>query len=254
MYFDVRVIKQRVILYFCSFLIVLSVFLEVNRAKEDNSSYEIRYESVNIKNMTMAKNAVKIGSSSVISNLFESISKELGPVEEVVREPVVLEEPVVSPPSRVWYLPTEMGYVTQYPSYWHVAFDITSPRGVGEVVYPVADGVISNIYTDSYGALIVMISHSVEGKNYTSQYVHLSSYAPGIYVGMNVSHDTPIGQMGTTGYSTGVHLHLAVLDCQLGDSSCYDLNAFYQYDKRRISEGFLGLGSLMSVPYSWSSR
>ena len=255
MYFNIRVLRQKIILYFSSFLVIFSVLLELNRYQQELDPYEIRYESVNIKNMTLAKNAIKSSSTSIISAMFEEVEKELGPVEEVeIVSERVSEEVAEAPFSRIWYLPTEMGYITQYPSYYHVAFDITSPRGMGETVYPVADGVISKIYTDSYGALIVMVAHDINGAHYTSQYVHLSSYAPGIYEGMSVSHDTPIGQMGTTGYSTGVHLHLAVLDCHLGDGNCYDLGAWYAFDKRRISEGFLGLGSLMDVPYSWGSR
>ena len=63
--------------------------------------------------------------------------------------------------------------------------------------------------------------------------------------------------MGTTGYSTGVHLHIAVLDCALfdpSDSKCPDLGAWYRYDKIKFSQGFNGLSSLVNVPGSWNSR
>ncbi len=84
--------------------------------------------------------------------------------------------------------------------------------------------------------------------------MHLSSYAQGLYVGRPVTINDAIGRMGMTGIATGVHLHLAVVDCKLFDSNdpyCKDLNGFFNYAKRRYNEGFNGLGSLINVPYSW---
>ena len=92
---------------------------------------------------------------------------------------------------------------------------------------------------------------------YTSQYVHLSRYADGLYVGKPVTINDALGQMGTTGNSTGVHLHLAVLDCALfdpNDNNCRDLGAWYRYDKIRFQQGYIGLGTMMNVPGEWYSR
>ena len=61
--------------------------------------------------------------------------------------------------------------------------------------------------------------------------------------------------MGSTGLSTGVHLHLTVMDCNLyGDSNCPEVGQYLNYGRRRVSQGFYGLNSLMNVPYSWYSR
>ena len=156
---------------------------------------------------------------------------------------------------KIWYLPTEQGRITTYPNYGHIAYDITSPRGQGEIIYPVARGTISSIYTDGAGALIVTVRHYIDGKNYTSQYVHLSRYAD-IHVGQDVTPFTPLGWIGTTGYSTGVHLHVALLDCNLYESNdiCADLNGFFSFGRARLSQGFYGLGSVIYVPDSWNSR
>ena len=156
-----------------------------------------------------------------------------------------------------WRLPTERGYITQYASYNHIALDITSARGTNEKIYPVADGTITSIFHDSYGAKIVTVNHNINGKYYTSQYVHLAWFASDIYVGKQVTTDTVLGAMGTTGLSTGIHLHLTVLDCNLydpTDANCSTLNKFYNYGRIRTTQGFYGLGNLMNVPYSWYSR
>ena len=150
-----------------------------------------------------------------------------------------------------------MGTISQNPHYGHVALDITSPRGSNELIFPVANGTISSIYRDGAGALIVTVLHNVNGKKYTSQYVHLSSYANGLYVGKPVTINDCLGKMGSTGYSTGVHLHLAVVDCALfdpNDPNCSDLNGFFRYGRYRLGQGYIGLGTMMNVPGSWSSR
>ena len=54
--------------------------------------------------------------------------------------------------------------------------DIPSSTRIYEEIYPIANGTISNIYTDYAGALIVTVNHNINGALYTSQYVHLSAY------------------------------------------------------------------------------
>ena len=63
--------------------------------------------------------------------------------------------------------------------------------------------------------------------------------------------------MGATGWATGVHLHVALLDCSLfdsGDQNCSNLGGFFNYSNRRYNEGFTGLGKFINVPWTWSSR
>ena len=176
------------------------------------------------------------------------------PTREI--EEVKEEQPIVIIKENPWHLPTQVGRVTQYPSYYHVAYDITSPRGTGEAIYPIANGVISGIYRDPAGALTVTILHYIDNQYFTSQYVHLSRYG-NIRVGQEVTYNDVIGYMGNTGYSTGVHLHLAVLNCSLfnpNDPACPNLGTFFIFDKRRFQEGYYGLGSHIYVPSSWNSR
>ena len=251
--------KQQNLLILSLIILTLSIGLQLYDAESNKKPYTISYESVNIKDMTKPHIATKVSNKTDDENIY----KKLGDVEEVnmgssnsAGQPAT-ENSTNSGNQRIWYLPTQYGSITTYPNYGHVAYDITSWRGSAETVYPVANGTISGIYRDSYGALIVTVLHNVNGVKYTSQYVHLSSYAPGIYVGKPVTINDPLGQMGSTGWSTGTHLHIAVLDCALfdpNDPNCSDLNGWYRYDKKRLSENFYGLGVLVYVPNSWSSR
>ncbi len=240
-------------------MIILAIAIVLFLTKEtelDSKSFSLSYKSINIKNISTVEIAEKMGYQD--ANVYTETNKTKTEVVETpqtqepekVSNPVVIQQPT-------WRLPVERGTISSWPRYNHVALDITSPRGVYETIYPVADGVISGIYTDGYGGKVLTIHHVINGINYTSQYVHFSSYAPNLYVGKPVTINDSIGQMGATGWATGIHLHVTVLDCSLfesTDGSCSDTGKFLRYANKRYAEGFYGLSSLMQVPYSWYSR
>ena len=259
------VLRGKCIITISIVLLVASIGLMTFNMSTDQGEYSFLYEQVNVNNIATAVVPIKKDSTNkIITKLLltetpykvEKKTETKTEIFNIFQEVPKVEDakPVVAP-KRHWYLPTEQGTITQYPGYNHVALDITSPRGTGEGVYPVAEGTISDIYRDYAGALIVTVNHHIDGKNYTSQYVHLSSYAPGLYVGKHVTVNDRLGQMGSTGVSTGVHLHLAVIDCSFyNDGACYNLGKLLSYANTRYSQGFYGLQSVMNVPYSWSSR
>lgn len=225
--------------------------------------YVFAFETFNIQQMATAKVAIKQDKTIKLSattkedkNKFEAvelINKNKSETEEGQNTAIKLSAPTYP----TWRLPTEQGYITQYAHYGHIALDITSSRGTNEIIYPVADGVISGIFYDSAGAKIVTVRHFINGQYYTSEYVHLSWYASDIYVGKEVTTNSALGGMGATGIATGIHLHLTVLDCNLfdpNDANCSNLGSFYRYGRTRLTQGFTGLGNLMNVPYSWYSR
>lgn len=237
-------------------MIILAIAIVLFLTKEtelDSKSFSLSYKSINIKNISTVEIAEKKGYHD--ANVYtenktktEVTATQHSPEPEKVSNSVVVPVPI-------WHLPVERGTISSWPRYNHVALDITSPRGVYETIYPVADGVISGIYTDGYGGKVLTIHHVINGINYTSQYVHFSSYAPNLYVGKPVTINDSIGQMGATGWATGIHLHVTVLDCSLfNDANCSDTGKFLRYANRRYSEGFYGLSSLLQVPYSWYSR
>ncbi len=224
---------------------------------EDHNEYNISYENVNVKDMATAnvgnkKETEKSGLTEIIDNYNKQINSE---TPKEVNLPVINnKEQMIH--SKTWYLPCEMGAVSGGLDYSHYALDIVSPRGEAEAIYPVADGIISNIYTDYAGALIVTVNHNINGKLYTSQYVHLSRYEDGIYVGKHVTVNDKLGYMGSTGVAYGTHLHIALLDCNSfsNDGRCADLGSFFNYGRVRYTQGFYGLQSVMNVPLSWNKR
>jgi cell division protein FtsB len=85
----------------------------------------------------------------------------------------------------------------------HNGLDIAAPKGTP--VYATAEGiVIGTTYQAGLGNLIV-IDH---GNGYSTTYGHLSKIM--VAAGHRVNRGEIIGQVGSTGYSTGPHLHYEV--------------------------------------------
>ena len=129
-------------------------------------------------------------------------------------------------------------------------------------IYPVANGTVSAKYYDLYGALCVAIIHYDAARNtyYTSLYVHLNSWAPDLYVGKYVTSDTYIGYMGSTGYSTGPHLHMEIAPCRLYiDGQCGTWDSYVLFVKNQNKyNGFKGPRQLINFPSglynTWHTR
>jgi murein DD-endopeptidase MepM/ murein hydrolase activator NlpD len=87
----------------------------------------------------------------------------------------------------------------------HLAIDYAAP--VGTPVWAVAAGTVEYAAPKGPSGNLVAIRHA---NGYVSYYAHLHKFAPGIKVGARVDQKTTIGAVGTTGRSTGPHLHFAL--------------------------------------------
>ena len=83
----------------------------------------------------------------------------------------------------------------------HLGTDYAAPRGTP--IRSVGDGtVVAAGYTSGNGNY-VKIQHN---GTYTTQYLHMSKFAPGIKTGVRVRQGQNIGYVGSTGLATGPHL------------------------------------------------
>jgi len=84
----------------------------------------------------------------------------------------------------------------------HLGLDYAVPRGTP--IRAAASGIITRRGRSvSYGN-IIYIRHK---DGYSTRYAHQKSFRRGLYVGAQVKRGQVIGYVGTTGYSTGPHLH-----------------------------------------------
>jgi murein DD-endopeptidase MepM/ murein hydrolase activator NlpD len=92
-----------------------------------------------------------------------------------------------------------------WPHKIHTGIDIAGPYGSNIIA---ADTGVVYLYPGSvgYGNLVVMI----HGNGYSTYYGHTARYAPGLTTGQVVARGTTIAFEGSTGWSTGPHLHFEV--------------------------------------------
>jgi len=90
-----------------------------------------------------------------------------------------------------------------YTSYsGHQGIDFAAPPGTP--IYAVANGKIVQYSPYAGYGNFVVIEHP---GNYKTYYAHLSAYNPELSVGSEVRRGLEIGYVGSTGHSTGPHLH-----------------------------------------------
>jgi murein DD-endopeptidase MepM/ murein hydrolase activator NlpD len=94
-----------------------------------------------------------------------------------------------------------LGYVKT-----HTGIDL----GIGDgFVYAADHGiVVEAAWNDAYGYLVVVDHGVIDGRQVSTLYAHQPGLS--VDVGMPVAKGQPIGSIGSTGYSTGPHLHFEV--------------------------------------------
>ena len=150
------------------------------------------------------------------------------------------------PSTNGFYRPMEYGYVTQgYGGYGgHLGVDLSSSNK-SIPIYPIANGQVFFKGYDCYGALVVKIKHNYNGRYIYSTYAHMRSFG-NISKGQYISYATSIGNMGSTGWSTGPHLHLEITTC--------DWNAGGGCSYATYTRSTINPFSLISIPSKWTNR
>ncbi len=96
-----------------------------------------------------------------------------------------------------------------YCSTFHEGLDFTP--GAGAPIQSIADGVVSLVQEDRGGlGNHVIIDHVINGKKVQSVYAHMLTGSVRVTVGQVVKVAELVGQVGSTGASTGAHLHLEI--------------------------------------------
>lgn len=91
----------------------------------------------------------------------------------------------------------------------HQGIDFTPGSGVA--IDSIADGVVSQVIASHAGlGNHVIIDHVINGQNVQSVYAHMLDGSFKVAVGDTVKVAQPIGAVGSTGESTGAHLHLEI--------------------------------------------
>lgn len=94
--------------------------------------------------------------------------------------------------------------ISQLFNYWHPGIDMTAP--LGTPVYAIEAGVVEVLDDTFFGyGKHVIVGHD---RGIKSLYAHLSEFAT--FQGKQIARGELIGRVGSTGWSTGNHLHIEI--------------------------------------------
>lgn len=94
---------------------------------------------------------------------------------------------------------------------FHYGLDV--PLAQGEPIFPVANGVVTAVFQGDEpggGGYMVVVEHNIDGRFFQSWYAHMQAGSIDVALGDVVTLDTQLGAVGSTGNSTGPHLHLEI--------------------------------------------
>ena len=166
--------------------------------------YGVGADTIVDANKLASINDIRIGEKLLIPGGKKIIQPASPSVTRTVRTtPSVSTGPIASTGRMIW--PTTCKRISQYFSLRHTGIDIAC--GFGKSIYAADGGRVvqaSGGYNGGYGNMII-VNH---GGGLQTLYGHLGSI--GVEVGESVEKGQLIGYMGSTGRSTGPHLHFEV--------------------------------------------
>ena len=196
------------------FINIFSYSIDFRRDVKKGDSYEIVYENYITPEGKIAKHgnivfaALKLGKSKIELYRFKDST---GNVDYYDSKGLALKKTLSRRPMQ-----HQSGRISSYfgrrrhPIYKdiRVHWGIDYPAPKGSHIYAAGDGVVQVAqYRSGYGNY-VKIRHNSE---YSTAYGHMNGFAKGIKPGTRVKQGQIIGYVGSTGRSTGPHLHYEVI-------------------------------------------
>lgn len=158
------------------------------------------FERNTFKKLLGANIALMIAASTALP----TVALESG--SNVPTDPIVSAEVTKLSTEKSAQYPVKYVSITQGYRLFHPGIDFDGEKG--DPVYPIKPGRVEAVQSSKYAyGNAVLLDH---GNQITSLYAHLSVIA--VKEGQEVALDTEIGQVGSSGRSTGTHLHLEVRD------------------------------------------
>ena len=192
---------------------------ETHVVETETSKYktEIVYDN----SLLVGVEKVRQKGSNGINKVTKKIKKRNG---EIVRSIVIGSEEIKPPTNKIivrgkgtistgslgtWAWPTNIPYVITSNWGWrwgkfHEGLDI-SGTGHGSPIYAINDGIVVASTYHSINGNYIIINHN---NGYYSIYAHLAKLS--VREGQIVTIGQKIGTMGSTGFSTGTHLHFGI--------------------------------------------
>ncbi len=141
---------------------------------------------------------------------------------------------VQTPFPQITQLPISSGFGYRSGGF-HGGTDIPLPPG--QEIRPIANGVVSAVWQGNNpggGGYAVFVDHNINGQFVQSWYPHMQAGSIQVQVGQVIDISTVIGGVGSTGRSTGPHLHLEMKN---SDYVSFDPLRWLQTRETRLEVG-----------------
>ncbi len=150
------------------------------------------------------KKTKKLLGGNLAAAIFAASLLQVPPVAGSEYENYELKTPIILSTEKGVQYPTQTISITQKYSFFHPGIDFDGVTG--EPIKPILRGKVETVENSkfAYGKSVI-INH---GNGISSRYAHLSKID--VTEGQDVTKDTKLGEMGSTGRSFGDHLHLEV--------------------------------------------
>ena len=197
-----------------NFINIFAFSLDFSRDMRAGDKFEVRYEEQLAPDGTLVKTgdilyaALQLRKDKIALYRFKDKNgvvdyyneKGYAMKKTLDRKPMSFKQARISSPFGRRFHPI----LRKYRVHWGV--DYAAPKGT--LIYAAGDGVVQMAkYNGGYGNF-VKIRHNSE---YSTAYGHMWKFAKGIRPGVRVKQGQVIGYVGSTGRSTGPHLHYEVL-------------------------------------------
>lgn len=157
------------------------------------------FESKRVKQVVGANLAAVVLFSSVFQPV---LAVDIPPLE--TEEIEVLPQPKEVLTTETTFRKPVGGYISQGYHWYHQAIDVAGNDN--QMIYPIASGTVAAVEYGRFGyGNSVIVTH---GSGIVSRYAHLSKIK--VQTGESVDKNTALGYVGSTGWSTGPHLHLEI--------------------------------------------
>ncbi|BDU11458.1 hypothetical protein AINA4_13790 [Aurantimicrobium sp. INA4] len=217
-----RQISQRVfsvLALFACFAFALSISIPANALLTQSDVAKIKMQAFLDEQVSLASQSVDVDADSTTATASRdgvdvTLAAKAAPIQFYGNSGLCGEETSVNPPSSggaiTWPL-TNRKVSSGYGYRWgslHAGIDFEGETGTP--IYSVADGIVKAAQPSPNNSLgvCVIIAHNVNGVQFDTLYGHLSRLDVG--VGQGVGAGQVIGAVGSTGNSTGSHLHFEV--------------------------------------------
>lgn len=202
---------------------------DVIAARASNYYNQLYQYSQGIHNLESQVNSLK----SEINASNEQIEELNNLIKEIIRQEQQGDTPVYSTDDFIWplsssyqYITTPFGYDAPFNRY-HYGIDVGNAGIGGANVYAAQSGTVIVVNSDNswgggYGNYVV-IDH---GNGVSTLYAHMKENSVTVYKGQSVQVGQVIGKVGTTGWSTGNHLHFEV---RINGTAVNPFNYSYTY-------------------------